>query len=188
MKVVLGQDPQIGEGAILGCRSGREIALAKTAIGDFAIIRSNTVIYCNVIIGDSLETGHNVVIREENVIGSHFQIWDNSTVDYGCEIGSNVCIQNNVYVAPHTTIGDDVHLAPGVMICSDPDPACMKSRMGPTIKKGARIGANVTVLPRLVIGENSVIGAGSVVTEDVPAGTVAFGNPAVIVRPIDTVP
>lgn len=187
MKVVLGQDPQIGEGSILGCRSGREIALAKTAIGDFAVIRSNTVIYCNVIIGDSLVTGHNVVIREENVIGNHFRIWDNSTVDYGCEIGSNVCIQNSVYVAPHTTIGDDVLLAPGVIVGSDPDGVRVKGTMGPTIKRGARIGANATVLPHVVIGEYSVVGAGSVVTEDVPAGAVAFGNPAKLVRPIDTV-
>ena len=187
-KVVLGRDPQIGEGVILGCRPGRKIVLTQTDIGDFAIIRSNTVIYCNVIIGDNLETGHNVVIREENIIGNSFRIWNNSTVDYGCEIGDNVLIHNNVYVAQYTTIQDDVFLAPGVMIANDPHPICTKCMRGPTIKKGARIGVNATLLSHIVIGEHSLIGAGSVVTKDIPAGVVAYGNPARVIKPIDSLP
>lgn len=186
MKVILGRDPQIGEGAILGRRPGREIALADTVIGDFAIIRSNTVIYCNVTIGDNLETGHNVIIREENIIGHDFGIWSNSTVDYGCEIGDRVRIHNNVYVAQHTTIEDEVFLAPGVMIANDPHPICTKCMRGPTIRKGARIGVNATLLSHIVIGEYSLIGAGSVVTRDIPSGVLAYGNPAKVVKPIDS--
>ena len=184
--VVLGQDPDIGEGVILGHRSGRAIVPAGTVIGDFAIIRSHSVIYCNVAIGDRLETGHNVVIREENTIGERFCIWNNSTVDYGCEIGDNVRIHNNVYVAQHTTIEDDVFLAPGVMIANDPHPICTKCMRGPTIRKGARIGVNATLLPHIVIGEYSLIGAGSVVTTDIPPHVVAYGNPARVVQPIDS--
>lgn len=186
MKVILGRDPQIGEGVILGCRPGREIALANAVIGDFAIIRSNTVIYCNVTIGDNLETGHNVVIREENIIGNNFGIWSNSTVDYGCEIGDNVRIHNNVYVAQYATIEDDVFLAPGVMIANDPHPICTKCMRGPTIRRGARIGVNATLLPHIVIGEHSLIGAGSVVTKDIPSGVLVYGNPARVVKPIDS--
>lgn len=187
MKVILGRDPQIGEGVILGCRPGREIAVAETVIGDFAIIRSNTVIYSNVIIGDNLETGHNVVIREENIIGDNFGIWSNSVVDYGCEIGNDVRIHSNVYVAQYTTIEDGVFLAPGVTIANDPHPICTKCMRGPTIRKGARIGVNATLLSHIVIGEYSLVGAGSVVTSDIPAGVVAYGNPARVVKPIDSV-
>lgn len=186
MKVVLGLDPQIGKGVILGCRPGREIAVAATIIGDFAIIRSNTVIYCNVMIGNNFETGHNVVIREENIIGNNCNIWNNSTVDYGCEIGDNVRIHNNVYIAQYTTIEDDVFLAPGVKIANDPHPICTKCMKGPTIKKGARIGVNATLLSHIIIGEYSLIGAGSVVTEDIPSGVVAYGNPARVIKPIDS--
>lgn len=186
MKVVLGRDPQIGEGVILGCRPGREIAVANTVIGNFAIIRSNTVIYCNVTIGDNLETGHNVVIREENIIGNNLGIWSNSTVDYGCEIGDNVRIHSNVYVAQYTTIEDDVFLAPGVKIANDPHPICTKCMRGPTIRKGARIGVNATLLSHIVIGEYSLIGAGSVVTKDIPSGVLAYGNPARVIKSIES--
>ena len=56
---------------------------------------------------------------------------------------------------------------------------------GPYINKGAQIGINCTILPRVVIGERSVIGAGSVVTRDIPAGVVAYGNPAQVICDIE---
>ena len=185
MKVVLGRDTQIGEGVILGCLPGREIIVGNTVIGDFAVIRSSTVIYCSVTVGDHLETGHNVVIREENVIGNCFRIWNNSTVDYGCEIGDRVRIHSNVYVPQYTTIEDEVFVSAGVMMANDPHPICARCMKGPTIKRGARIGVNATLLPHVVIGERSLVGAGSVVTEDVPAGVVAYGNPARVIKPVD---
>jgi acetyltransferase-like isoleucine patch superfamily enzyme len=186
MKVILGRDPRIDEGVILGYDTGREIQLAETIIGDFAVVRSNTVIYCNVTIGDNLETGHNVVIREENTVGDDFRIWNNSTVDYGCQIGHRVRIHSNVYVAQFTTIEDEVFLAPGVMIANDPHPVCTKCMRGPTIKKGARIGINATLLSHIVIGEHALIGAGSVVTEDIPDGMLVYGNPARVIKSIDS--
>ncbi len=185
MKVILGRDPQIDEGAVLGYDTGRNIQLTETVIGDFAVVRSNAVIYCNVTIGDNLETGHNVVIREENTIGNDFRIWNNSTVDYGCRIGHRVRIHNNVYVAQFTTIEDEVFLAPGVMIANDPHPVCNKCMKGLTIKEGGRIGINATLLPHMVIGARALIGAGSVVTVDIPDGMLAYGNPARVIKPVD---
>jgi acetyltransferase-like isoleucine patch superfamily enzyme len=143
------------------------------------------VIYVNVTIGDGLETGHNVVIREENEIGDHFYIWNNSTVDYGCRIGNGVRIHNNVYVAQFTNIEDEVFLAPGVMIANDPHPICTKCMKGPTIRKGARIGVNATLLSHITVGEYALVGAGSVVTRDVPPRTLVYGNPARIIKPVD---
>ena len=172
---------KIDKSAILGYKTGRKIKIIKTIIGEDATIRSNTVIYSNSKIGDGLETGHSVVIREQNKIGNNFKIWNNSAVDYGCIIGNNVKIHNNVYVAQFTTIEDNVFLAPGVMIANDRHPLCARCMKGPTIKKGARIGINATLMPQIVIGRNSLVGAGSVVTKNVPANAVVFGAPAKVI-------
>jgi len=72
-------------------------------------------------------------------------------------------------------------MAPGVMIANDIHPGCEHSRecmKGPTIGARVRIGVNVTILPYVNIGERCLIGAGAVVTKDIPSGSVAFGNPA----------
>lgn len=174
----VGKNCKIDATAVLGYKSGRKIKPLATIIGDNAVIRSNTVIYTNTKIGSRLETGHNVVVREQNKIGDGFNIWNNSTVDYGCVIGDNVKIHNNVYVAQYTTIEDDVFLAPGVMIANDPHPLCARCMRGPLIKKGARIGINATLLPKITVGANSLVAAGSVVTKDVPRDTVVAGVPA----------
>ena len=76
-------------------------------------------------------------------------------------------------------------MAPGVMIANDPHPLCGLCLRGPTICRGARIGVNVTLLPRVTVGEGALVGAGSVVTRDIPAGTLAYGNPARPVKPVE---
>ena len=177
-KVSIAKPHHLDANVILGYRTGRPIEIAPLSIGPGAYIRSNTVIYTNTTIGMNLQTGHNVVIREENRIGDNFAIWNNSCVEYGCVIGNDVRIHNNVYVAQFTTMEDDVFLAPGVMIANDPHPFCTLCMKGPTLKKGSRIGVNVTILPHVTVGEGALIGAGSVVTRDVPPFMLAYGNPA----------
>jgi len=177
----IGDNATIHESAIMAHLSPRSGISNILEVGSDANVRSNTVIYAGTTIGNGLETGHNVVIREENVIGSHFNIWNNSTVDYDCKIGSNVKIHCNCYVAQFSILEDDVFLAPGVTIANDIHPGCPDSKpcmKGPTIKKGAKIGVNVTILPYVVIGERCLVGSGAVVTRDVPADSVIFGNPA----------
>jgi acetyltransferase-like isoleucine patch superfamily enzyme len=158
------------------------------AIGVDARLRSGTVIYAGSTIGDRFETGHNVVIREDVRIGDGVSIWSNSVVDYGCVIGHRVKIHANCYVAQFTELEDDVFLAPGVTIANDLYPGnrrSAESMAGPLIRAGAQVGVNVTVLPYVIIGRGAIIGAGAVVTRDVPEMTVAYGNPAV---PVAAVP
>lgn len=181
----MGEGAELDQGVLLGYRTGRGIELDDLIIGRDAHIRSNTVIYSNTVIGDHLETGHNVVIREENRIGDRLSIWNNSTIDYGCTIGNNVRIHNGVYVAQYTTIEDDVFLAPGAMIANDPHPICTKCMKGPTIRRGARIGIHATLLARIDIGEYALVGAGSVVTHDVPPRTLVYGCPARVICSVD---
>ncbi len=185
--MIIAENCEIGEhylidtSAVVGHLPGRKIAIEPTVIGSHSNIRSHTVIYTNTCIGTCLETGHGVVIREQNAIGNHFSIWNNSTVDYGCKIGSRVRIHCNVYICQFTTIEDDVFLGPGVITANDPCPICTKCMQGPIIKRSARIGAQVTILPAVTIGEDSLIGAGSVVTKDISPGSLAYGNPARVV-------
>lgn len=179
----------IEDSVILGYQPSRHVENILI-IGAGAHIRCGSVIYSGSRIGCNLETGHNVIIREENEIGDDFRIWNNSTIDYGCTIGNNVKIHNKVYVAQYTVIEDDVFLAPGVTLANDIHPGCpdsLKCMRGPFINKGAQIGINSCILPRVIIGERSIIGAGSVVTKDIPAGVVAYGNPARVVCDISEI-
>jgi len=187
-KVALGEGYDIDEGVLIGYPSGGIIQSDRLIIGENARIRSGSVIYGGSEIGDNLQTGHNVVIREKNLIGDNFRVWNNSVVDYGCVIGNNIKIHCGVYITKYTVIEDDVFMAPGVVVANDIHPGCKYSAQcmkGPIIKKGAQIGVNVTLLPFITIGEHSLIGGGSVVTEDVPPGSVAYGNPARVVKNID---
>lgn len=186
--VRLGHGHLIDPGVLLGYIPGRKISDYTLVIGPGARIRSGSVIHAGTSIGARLETGHNVVIREDSVIGNDFHIWNNSVVDYGCTIGCGVKVHCNVYIAQFTVIEDGVFLAPGVSVANDPHPGCPFSKecmKGPVIKRGAQIGVNATLLPFITIGERALIGAGSVVTKDLPPQTVAYGNPARVVGQID---
>ena len=161
---------------------------AALVIGRDARFRSGTVVYAGSLIGDRFQSGHHVVLREELEIGSDVAVWSNSVIDYGCQIGDRVKIHSNCYVAQYTRISDAAFLAPGVTIANDlypghPESASMMS--GPEIGPGAQIGVNVTILPYVRIGAGTMVGAGSVVTRDLPAGVVAYGNPASVRGRVD---
>jgi acetyltransferase-like isoleucine patch superfamily enzyme len=177
----------IDPGVLLGYLTGRPNVPLPLAIDEGACCRSGTVIYQGSVIGKRLETGHNVVIREENEIGDFFQVWNNTVIDYGCKIGNHVKIHANCYIAQFTEIGDGAFLAPGVTIANDPHPGCPQSAecmKGPIIEAGAQIGVNVTILPMVRIGARSLVGSGAVVTRDIPPDVVVYGNPARIGRSI----
>jgi acetyltransferase-like isoleucine patch superfamily enzyme len=176
------------DGAVeLDAVSGRLPDAPPTRLGPRARIRSGTVIYRGSVIGAGLETGHGVVIREENRIGENFSIWNHATVDYGCRIGDGVKIHCNVYLAQYSELEDGVFVGPNSVFANDLIPGQEVSRehmRGPTIRRGAQIGAGCVVLPYVVVGAGALIGAGSVVTRHIPAGMAAAGNPARIIRPV----
>jgi acetyltransferase-like isoleucine patch superfamily enzyme len=187
-QIILGKNCLIDDQVAIGYLAEDLDPTTALIIGDGARIRTGTVIYAGTEIGKGLETGHNVIIRENNFIGDFVSIWSNSVIDYGCIIGSRVRIHCSVYIAQFTVIEDDVFLAPGVTIANDLHPGCVHSKdclAGPKIEKGAKIGINVTIAPRVVIGQGTLIGAGSVVTQNIPPFTVAFGNPARVAGTIE---
>ena len=148
-------------------------------IGKNAFIRSNTVIYDDVEIGDDFKTGHGVVVREKTRIGDDVLIGTNSVIEGNCTIGSNIKIQSNVYIPIKTIIEDNVFVGPCVCLTNDKYPIRIDFDLkGPIIRKGASVGANSTFLSGVEIGEGSMVAAGAIVTHDVPSYYLAIGAPA----------
>jgi acetyltransferase-like isoleucine patch superfamily enzyme len=186
-EVRVGENLQADEGVLLGYLSGRDHPRGLV-LGRDARLRSGTVIYAGSCIGDRFASGHHVIVREQSVIGDDVAIWSNSVIDYGCSIGNRVKIHSNCYVAQFSILEDDVFLAPGTIFSNDlypgnPDSANLMA--GPRIEAGAQVGVSVTVLPYVTVGKGAIIGAGSVVTRDIPAHTVAYGCPAVAVKDVE---
>ena len=179
--IEIGPGHSIDPGVTLGYRTGRKLKDLRLCIGRDANLRTGTVIYIGTTIGDGLETGHGVVIN-------NLRIWNNSTIDYRGIIGNNVRIHCNCYVTQYTVIEDDVFIAPGLVTLNDLYPLSNDSDKyykGPTIKKGARIGGQVTLLPHVVVGEGALVGSGAVVTRDVEPGAVVVGNPARVINRVE---
>jgi acetyltransferase-like isoleucine patch superfamily enzyme len=115
-------------------------------------------------------------IYGETVIGEGTKI--SAFCDIGnCTIGMNCSIQTMVSIPRGTVIEDNVFLGPQVQICNDKYPPSDEVR-GVTIKHGAAVGGNCTILPGVTIGRYVIVGAGSVVTHDIPDGEIWCGNPA----------
>jgi acetyltransferase-like isoleucine patch superfamily enzyme len=156
---------------------GRRSDLPRLRMGDGARVRSGSVLYAGSVIGSGLETGHNVVIREECRLGNRVWVWSNSVIDYGCEIGSDVRIHCGVYLAQGTRVEDGAFFGPGAVTTNDRYPVT-RDFEGPVVRAGARVGAHAVLLPGVVVGKGALVGAGAVVTRDVPDGATVVGNPA----------
>ena len=151
----------------------------SSSVGDGARIRSGSIVYADVRIGDEFTTGHNAMVREKTTIGDNVLVGTNTVIDGNCEIGSNVSLQSNVYVPSHTTIGDNVFVGPGAVMTNDPTPIRKDVGLkGPVLEDGVSIGANATILPGVTVGEGAFVAAGAVVTKDVPPHKLAVGAPA----------
>ena len=135
----------------------------STKIGEDTQIWQYSIVLRNAVIGKNCNINCQVFIENDVKIG------DNVTIKPGVQIWDGVTLEDNVFIGPNVTFTND--LVP-------------KSKQYPVdfaktlVKQGASIGANATIVAGNMIGENALIGAGSVVTKDVPANTVWFGNPA----------
>jgi acetyltransferase-like isoleucine patch superfamily enzyme len=151
-----------------------------TVVGDDATIRSGSVVYADVVIGDRFTTGHGVLVREATTVGDDVLVGTHSVLDGGVDVGSRVSIQTNAYLPYGTRVDDDVFVGPGAVLTNDPYPVREASRIDPPeLEAHVSVGANATVLPGVTVGTGSFVAAGAVVTEDVPPETLAVGAPAV---------
>jgi acetyltransferase-like isoleucine patch superfamily enzyme len=148
-------------------------------LGDNVIVRSETVIYGNVTIGNYVRTGHKVLIRENSTIGNDVLVGTNVVIDRNVAIGNYVSIQSTVYIPTNTIIGDYVFLGPNCVFLNDRFPIRIESELkGPRICKGVTVGGNATIFPGVTVGEGAFVSAGAVVLEDVPPWHLAKGVPA----------
>ena len=180
--VELGAGCVVGEYAILGrAPRGKQEGELPLVIGPGAVIRPFTTIYAGSRIGARLQTGQGASIREDNVIGDDVSVGTHASLEFGNRIGSRVRVHTGCFLEL-TTIEDDVFLGPHVVFTDDPHPMCpayLDCVRGGVVRKGARIGANSTILPGVEIGAEALVGAGSVVRKNVPARSVWAGNPAI---------
>lgn len=132
-------------------------------------------------IGQDTNIWQYCVVLPNAVIGSSCNICSHCFIENDVSIGNNVTIKNGVQVWDGTVIEDNVFIGPNVTFTNDKMPRSKSypgKYMGQHIKRGASIGANSTILPGIIIGEFAMIGAGSVVTKDVPDYMLVVGNPA----------
>jgi acetyltransferase-like isoleucine patch superfamily enzyme len=183
--VTLGDGSFVEDYCIVGTppRGVREGQLATT-IGEGAVIRSHTVIYAGNTIGRHFQTGNKVNIRESNHIGNNVSVGTLSVIEHHVEIADNVRIHTQVFIPEFSVLEEGCWVGPNVVFTNAKyplSPGVKDHLVGPVIRKGAKIGANATLLPGVVIGENALVGAGAVVVRDVPAGAIVVGNPARVV-------
>ena len=173
----IGHDAQVDADVILGYRYPGDSQ--PTRIGDYAIIRSGSIIYADTVIGHRFQCGHQVLIRAEVAIGNRCVVHHKCTLEGRLQIGNGVKIMAHVYLPSTTVIGNMVFIGPGTTFLNDKYPMRRAAPVeGAHIEDHVAIGGGVTVCPGVTIGRNSVIGAGSVVNKDVPPGTLAYGVPA----------
>jgi acetyltransferase-like isoleucine patch superfamily enzyme len=178
--VILGDNVKISS----HCDIGVPTKLAhdnKLEIGSGSIIRSHSVLYIGSKIGSYFTTGHNVIIRENSDIGSHVQVGTLSDIQGDCSIGNYTRLQSNVHICKKTKIGEFVWLFMGVVFTNDDNPPS-DIRIGTIVQDFAVIATKSTLLPGIIIGYGSLIGANSLVSKNVPPEMVAIGIPARIVK------
>jgi acetyltransferase-like isoleucine patch superfamily enzyme len=154
-----------------------------TVIGENCTVRSGTAIYSNVIVGNDVSFGHNALVRENVTIGGRSKLGTNAVVDGGSSIGSRVSVQTGVYICTYSTIEDGVFLGPCCVFTNDRYMMQKPFKLiGPTVKKGASIGANALLFPGITVGEGAVVGSQAMVNVNVPARTIFAGIPAKKIR------
>lgn len=183
--VELGAGCVVGEYVVLGrAPRGKQDGELPLIIGPGAVIRPFTTIYAGSRIGARLQTGQGASIREDNIIGDDVSVGTHASLEFGNRIGSRVRVHTGCFLEL-TTIEDDVFLGPHVVFTDDPHPMCpayLDCVRGGVVRRAARIGANSTILPGVVIGEDALVGAGSVVRKAVAPRSVVAGNPAVEIK------
>jgi acetyltransferase-like isoleucine patch superfamily enzyme len=187
--VVIGDNAVIGKHPVLGRRStaSRE-QLDPLVVGHGSAILAGAVVFAGTRLGRRVIVGDQACVRERCELGDDVVVGRGSLVENDVVIGARSRIQANAYVTAYSTVEEDVFIAPGVTTTNDNYMGRTEKRLaalrGPTIRRGARVGGGAVLLPGIEIGAEAFIGAGAVVTRDVPPRAVVVGNPARQIREV----
>ncbi|GIO28078.1 acyltransferase [Ornithinibacillus bavariensis] len=179
--VIIGDLTILGKAPAANSNMARPVekSLSPLSIGEHVVIGCNTVLYTGTIIHKGVFIGDLASIREKVIIGEESIIGRNAIVEMNTTIGKQVTIQTGSYITADMLIEDHVFIGP---CCSTSNDKYMGEgnyrHQGPIIKQGAKVGNNATLLPGIIIGKHAVVGAGAVVTKNVPDNQVVVGNPA----------
>jgi acetyltransferase-like isoleucine patch superfamily enzyme len=192
---VLGEGVKVLEHAVVGKQptlSPRSTAkrepLPPTEIGDGTIVSTGAIVFAGSTIGAGCILGDQSCVRERVSIADDVVVGRGSLVENDTTIGSGTRIQAEAYVTAYSTLEEDVFIAPCVVTTNDNFMGRTEQRKalmkGPTIRRGARIGGGAILCPGIEVGEEAFVGAGAVVTKDVPPRKVVVGNPARVLRDV----
>ena len=192
---VLGEGAKVLENAVVGKQptlSPRSTAkrepLPPAEIGDGTIVSTGAILFAGTRLGARVILGDQACVRERCVIGDDVVVGRGSLVENDTTIGALTKIQADAYVTAYSTLEENVFIAPCVVTTNDDFMGRTERRheliKGPTIRRGARIGGGAILLPGVEIGEEAFVGAGAVVTKDVPPRKLVVGNPARVLRDV----
>ena len=193
---ILGEGVVVGDNAVVGRQprpsptSTVKIGepLPGLVVGDGSTIGAGTIVYAGTTVGSRTMIADQAFVRERCAIGNSVIVGHGVTVENETTIGDYTKIQTGAYITAYMTVEDHVFIAPGVYTTNDNfmgrTPERFKYRKGATIRSGARVGANTTLLPGVEIGREAFVAAGAVVTRDVPPATLVMGVPARAVRAV----
>ena len=142
----------------------------------------------DVVLGEDVQI-HDLVNLYGCEIGDGSRIGPFVEIQRGVKIGRRVKVQSHTFICEGVTIEDEVFIGHGVMFVNDPEPVAQLPDGSPPVvfqqtlvRRGAAIGSNATILGNISVGSNALVGAGAVVTRDVPDNAVVAGNPARVIR------
>jgi acetyltransferase-like isoleucine patch superfamily enzyme len=180
---VVGKQPSLGASS-----TARRDPLPPTVVGDGTVISSGAIVFAGSSIGANCIVGDQSCIRERVTMADDCILGRGSLIENDTTVGSRTRIQAEAYVTAYSTLEEDVFIAPCVVTTNDNfmgrtdrRKALMK---GPTIRRSARIGGGAILCPGIEVGEEAFVGAGAVVTKDVPPRKVVVGNPARVLRDV----
>ena len=192
---VLGDGVRVLEHAVVGKQpvlSPRSTAkrepLPPTELGDGTVVSTGAIVFAGSRIGAHVILGDQSCVRERVTIGDDVVLGRGSLVENDTTIGVGSRIQADAYITAYSTLEEHVFVAPCVVTTTDDFMGRTEQRLeriaGPTIRRGARVGGGAILCPGVVIGEEAFVGAGAVVTKDVPDRAVVVGNPARVLREV----
>ena len=192
---VLGEGVKVLEHAVVGklpSLSPRSTAkrepLPPAELGDGTIVSTGAVVFAGSRLGARVIVGDQACIRERCEVGDDVVVGRGSFVENDTSIGARTKIQAHAYITAYSTLEDDVFIAPCVATTNDNFMGRTERRhelvKGPTIRRGARVGGAAILCPGIEVGEEAFVGAGAVVTKDVPPRVIVVGNPARVLRDV----